>query len=52
MGTQLAITVMDTRYDKECLAVVANKAFSIRFDNEDRCTARSWSVPSRMIVSG
>ena len=34
-GTALSITASDNKYDKDCLAVPANEASTIAFDNED-----------------
>jgi plastocyanin len=34
-GTALSITAADNKYDKECLAVPADQAFTIDFDNRD-----------------
>ena len=35
-GTQLSITALDGKFDKDCLAAPANQAFTIDFDNLDR----------------
>ena len=35
-GTQLQITALDSKFDKNCLAAPANQAFTIEFNNLDR----------------
>ncbi|HTC81087.1 MAG TPA: cupredoxin domain-containing protein [Acidimicrobiia bacterium] len=35
-GTQLSITALDGKFDKDCLAAPANQAFTIDFNNLDR----------------
>jgi len=35
-GTQLQITALDGKFDKNCLAAPANQAFTIDFNNLDR----------------
>lgn len=35
-GTALSITAFDGKFNKDCLAVPANQAFTIDFDNLDR----------------
>jgi plastocyanin len=35
-GTKLSITALDGKFDKDCLAVAANQAFTIDFNNLDR----------------
>jgi plastocyanin len=35
-GTALQIAAFDNRYDKDCLAVLSDQAFTIEFKNEDR----------------
>ncbi|MDQ1516566.1 MAG: hypothetical protein QOE80_2396 [Actinomycetota bacterium] len=35
-GTALSVTAFDGKFDKDCLAVPANQAFTIDFDNLDR----------------
>lgn len=35
-GTALSITAFDSKFNKDCLAVPANQAFTIDFDNLDR----------------
>jgi plastocyanin len=35
-GTALSITALDGKFNKDCLAVPANQAFTIDFDNLDR----------------
>jgi plastocyanin len=35
-GTALQITAYDNKYDKDCMAVPADQAFTIEFKNEDR----------------
>lgn len=35
-GTALQIAAFDNKYDKDCLAVPADQAFTIEFKNEDR----------------
>jgi plastocyanin len=35
-GTQLSISALDNKYDKDCLAAPANQAFTIDFNNLDR----------------
>jgi LPXTG-motif cell wall-anchored protein len=34
-GTALTLTAQDHKFDKDCLAVPADQAFTIRFDNKD-----------------
>ena len=34
-GTALAITASDNKFDKDCMAVPADQAFTIEFDNQD-----------------
>ena len=34
-GTALTITAADNKFDKDCLAVPADQAFTIEFDNQD-----------------
>jgi plastocyanin len=35
-GTALQISAFDNKYDKDCMAVPADQAFTIEFKNEDR----------------
>ena len=35
-GTALQITAFDNKYDKDCMAVPADQAFTIEFKNDDR----------------
>jgi plastocyanin len=37
-GVEIRITVMDTTFDKSCLAAPANTSFTVHFDNEDSDT--------------
>jgi plastocyanin len=34
-GTALTITAADNKFDKDCMAVPADQAFTIEFDNQD-----------------
>ena len=43
-GTALSITAADNKYDKDCLAVPANQASTIAFDNEDRGIPHNLSI--------
>src|SRR3989440_11090302 len=43
-GTALSITASDNKYDKDCLAVPANQASTIAFDNEDRGIPHNVSI--------
>ena len=43
-GTALAVKASDNKYDKDCLAVPANQAFTIDFDNEDRGIPHNLSI--------
>jgi plastocyanin len=43
-GTALSITARDNQFDKDCLAVPANQASTIAFDNEDRGIPHNVSI--------
>ncbi|HKN91491.1 MAG TPA: cupredoxin domain-containing protein [Acidimicrobiia bacterium] len=43
-GTALSMTASDNKYDKDCLAVPANQASIIAFDNEDRGIPHNVSI--------
>ncbi|HEY0397413.1 MAG TPA: cupredoxin domain-containing protein [Acidimicrobiia bacterium] len=43
-GTALAVKASDNKYDKDCLAVPANQAFTIDFDNQDRGIPHNVSI--------
>jgi len=43
-GTALSITAADNKYDKDCLAVPANQASTIAFDNQDRGIPHNVSI--------
>ena len=43
-GTALSITASDNKYDKDCLAVPANQASTIAFDNQDRGIPHNVSI--------
>ena len=43
-GTALSITASDNKYDKDCMAVPADQASTIAFDNEDRGIPHNVSI--------
>src|SRR4051812_35898080 len=43
-GTALSIPAADNKYDKDCLAVPADQASTIAFDNEDRGIPHNLSI--------
>ena len=43
-GTALSITASDNKFDKDCMAVPANQASTIAFDNEDRGIPHNVSI--------
>jgi plastocyanin len=47
-GTSLALTAQDHKFDKDCLAVAAGQAFTIRFDNKDSDRHNVAILPSHM----
>jgi len=47
-GTSLALTAQDHKFDKDCLAVPAGQAFTIRFDNKDNDRHSVAILPSHM----
>ena len=43
-GTALAITAADNKFDKDCMAVPADQAFTIELDNQDRGIPHNVSI--------
>src|SRR5439155_26607018 len=50
-GTSLMLTAQDHKFDKDCLAVPAGQAFTIRFDNKDTDRHNLAILPSHMATT-